>query len=61
MGSMRGRCGVDVWSMRRRCGVDVGSLGGRCICGWKIYRINEEESKKKDGLHSLTILIGSLI
>ena len=29
-------------SMRGRCGVDVGSLGGRCICGWKIYRINEE-------------------
>ena len=28
--------------MRGRCGVDVGSLGGRCICGWKIYRINEE-------------------
>ena len=43
MGSMRGRCGVDVWSMRRRCGVDLGSLGGRCICEWKIYRINEEE------------------
>ena len=43
MGSMRGRCGVDVWSMRRRCGVDLGSLGGRCICEWKIYKINEEE------------------
>ena len=25
-----------------RCGVDVGSIGGRCICGWKIYTINEE-------------------
>ena len=30
-------------SMRGPCGVDVGWLGGRCICGWKIYRINEEE------------------
>ena len=29
--------------MRGPCGVDVGWLGGRCICGWKIYRINEEE------------------
>ena len=28
--------------MRGRGGMDVGSLGGRCICGWKIYRINEE-------------------
>ena len=43
MGSMRGRCRVDVGSMRGPCGVDVGWLGGRCICGWKIYRINEEE------------------
>ena len=33
---------VDEGSMWGRCGVDVGSLGGRCICGWKIYRINEE-------------------
>ena len=41
-GSMWGRCVVDEGSMWGRCGVDVGSLGGRCICGWKIYRINEE-------------------
>ena len=33
--------------MRGPCGVDVGSLGGRCICGWKIYRINEEEEVNK--------------
>ena len=42
MESMWGRGGVYVGSMRGRCRVDVGSIGGRCICGWKIYRINEE-------------------
>ena len=26
---------LSVGSMWGRCGVDVRSIGGRCICGWK--------------------------
>ena len=45
MGSIGGRCGVDVGSMWGPCGIDVGSIGGRCIVEGKIYRINEEEEE----------------
>ena len=36
---MQGRRRVDVGSMWGRCRVDMGSMLGRCGRGWKIYII----------------------